>query len=65
MVELFNKDGEGGIINNSRGTNFAHKAEPYKSKYKEEEHDKATREATEDMRNTIVAALKEAKKCRW
>ena len=65
IVALFNENGEGGVINNSRGTNFAYKEEPYKQKYKEEEHDKATREATENMRDKIVAALKEAKKSRW
>lgn len=65
VVELFNENGEGGVINNSRGTNFAYKEEPYKSKYKEEDHDKATREATENMQDKIVSALREAKKCRW
>jgi orotidine-5'-phosphate decarboxylase len=65
IVALFNENGEGGVINNSRGTNFAYKEEPYKSKYKETEHDKATRESAENMRNVIVSALREAKKCRW
>ncbi len=65
IVALFNENGEGGVINNSRGTNFAYKEEPYKSKYREEEHDKATREATENMRDKIVKALKESKKSRW
>ncbi len=65
VVELFTENGEGGVINNSRGTNFAYKEEPYKHKYKEEDYDKATREATENMQDKIVSALREAKKCRW
>lgn len=65
LLRMFNKQGRGGLINNSRGTNFAIKEEPYKSKYKEEEHDKATREAVETMQQTITRVLREAEKCRW
>lgn len=65
ITALFNENGEGGIINNSRGAIFAYKEEPYKQRFGEQEFENATRAAAEDMRDAIVAALKEEKKCRW
>lgn len=49
----FNEDKTGAIINSSRGIIAAYTKEPYKSKYKEEEFFKASREAVIDMKNDL------------
>ena len=65
LLKMFNNQGRGGLINNSRGINFAYKEDQYKSLYKEEDFEKASRAATESMQQTITKALREAKKSRW
>jgi orotidine-5'-phosphate decarboxylase len=65
VVPNFNREGYGGIVNNSRGIIFAYMKEPYKSKYRPDEFDKAARESALFMKDDIVGALKEASFKRW
>lgn len=60
VVHNFNKDGRGGIVNNSSALIFAYKREPYKERYGPEEFAQAARAAAIDMKNDIVNSLKEA-----
>ena len=59
-VPAFTGEGYGAIVNNSRGIMFAYQREPYKDKYRPEEFEKASRDATlamkDDMRNTLKAS---------
>lgn len=64
-VAAFNGPGYGAIVNNSRGLMFAYKREPYKSKYRPEEFDKATEEAAVDMKDALRSSLREAGFRRW
>ncbi len=61
VLPCFNKDGQGAIINSSRGINFAYQ----NSGYKEEDFEEASREAALKMRKDILTALKEGGICRW
>ncbi|MDR2170506.1 MAG: orotidine-5'-phosphate decarboxylase [Planctomycetaceae bacterium] len=49
IAPVFDKNGLGAIINNSRGLLYAYKNEPYKSKYGEQKWETATEEATKNM----------------
>lgn len=53
----FNKDGLGAIVNASRSVMCAYKSENYKSKYKENEFAKATRDEVIRMRDDINSYL--------
>jgi orotidine-5'-phosphate decarboxylase len=64
-VANFNGDGYGAIVNNARKFIYAYMFEPYKSKYRPEEFDKAAKQAAIDMRDDIVGALKEVGFKRW
>jgi len=57
-----NKDGQGAIVNNSRGIIFAYRNEPYKSKFKPEEFHLAAREAAIEMKKDLSRVLK---LCLW
>lgn len=57
VVVNFNRDGQGAIINNSRGIIFAFKNEPYKTKFKLKDFQLAAREAALKMREDLNLAL--------
>ncbi len=61
VVPNFNPDGYGAIVNSSRGIIFAYQ----KGNYREEDFDKAARDAAQDMKDKINTALKEAGKRAW
>lgn len=63
VVPNFNKDGQGAIVNNSRGIIFAYQKEPFKRD--EDDFDLAARDAAIAMRDDILKALKDAKISRW
>ena len=58
----FNKDGQGAIVNNSRGIIFSYKKS---KKHNEHTFGEAAREATENMREDIITALKNEGISRW
>jgi len=62
-IPNFNKDGQGAIINSSRGIIFAYQTEQFKRN--EFEFDKAARESALAMKDDITSALKEAGILRW
>ncbi|MBW2993325.1 orotidine-5'-phosphate decarboxylase [Candidatus Woesearchaeota archaeon] len=61
VVPNFNPDGFGAIVNSSRGIIFAYQ----KGNYREEDFDKASQDAAQDMKDKINIALKEAGKRAW
>ena len=63
VIPNFNKEGQGAIVNSSRGIIFAYQKEPFKRD--ETEFGEAARDAAIAMREDILAALKEAKISRW
>lgn len=56
LVNFFNEDGMGALVNSSRGIIAAYKQEKY-AKYGEKCFGEAARAAVEDMRDDIVSAL--------
>ena len=56
LVDFFNEDGLGAIVNSSRGIIAAYKQEKY-AKFGEQHFGGAARAAVEDMRDDIMAAL--------
>ncbi|RLG17365.1 orotidine-5'-phosphate decarboxylase [Nanoarchaeota archaeon] len=65
VVNGFDEEGFGAIVNSSRGIIFAYQREPYKKRFKPSEFDRAAREAALDMINDIKSALKKAGKSPW
>lgn len=65
VMDCFNEDGLGAIVNSSRGIIGAHKKEKFGSKYSEEEFHLAIRDAAIDMRDSINEELKKAGKIAW
>ncbi len=65
VVNCFNEDGLGAIVNSSRGIIGAHKKEKYKDKYNGKDSHLAVRQAAIDMRDDIVTALKKVNKIAW
>lgn len=63
VLPNFNKDGQGAIVNSSRGIIFAYQREPFKRD--EAEFDHAAKESALAMRDDIVSAMKEAGISRW
>jgi orotidine-5'-phosphate decarboxylase len=61
-AHLFNDDGFGSIINNSRGIIFAYTKEPYKGEFSPTKFGDAARAAAINMRDDIVEALKKVDK---
>jgi orotidine-5'-phosphate decarboxylase len=59
-VPNFNADGYGAVVNNSSSLIFAYKRDPYKSRFRPGDFDKAAREAALAMRVDIVGALQGA-----
>jgi orotidine-5'-phosphate decarboxylase len=64
-IPNFNRDGYGAIVNSARGIIFAYQKELYRAQFREEDFDKAAREAALDMRKDLLSALKEAGISRW
>ncbi len=60
LVNFFNEDGLGAIVNSSRGTIAAYQQEKY-AKFGEKCFGEAARAAVEDMRDDIASALEGAK----
>lgn len=65
VINCFNEDGLGAVVNSSRGIIGAHKKEEYASKYREEEFHLAIRDAAVEMRNSINNELEKAGKLAW
>ena len=63
VVANFNQDGFGAIIHSARGIILAYKSERFKTS--EDEFEQAARNATLDMINDVVNALKLEGLCRW
>lgn len=57
LIEFFNKDGYGALVNNSRALIFAYKDPSYRKRFNERQFDEAAREATESMTKDIFHAL--------
>ena len=60
IIPCFNDDGYGGIVNSSRGIDFAYQKDEYE--YEPEEFDKASREAAFEMKDDIWKSLKKGGK---
>lgn len=60
VVECFNKDGLGAIVNSARDIIFAYQKQPWKNQFSEYQFDEAARAATINMKNEINIALGEA-----
>ncbi len=65
VVDAFNDDGLGAVINSSRGIIGAYQKKEYQSKYSEKEFYLAIREAALNMRDDINKELKKCKKLAW
>ncbi|MBT9174072.1 MAG: Orotidine 5'-phosphate decarboxylase [Syntrophomonadaceae bacterium] len=57
IIFAFNKDGEGAIVNNSRGIIFAWKNESYSKRFRPREFHLAAREAALAMKKELLSAL--------
>ena len=57
LVDYFNKDKLGGIVNSSRGIIACYKTDKYRKDFSEKEFAKASRQAVIDMRDDIMNAL--------
>ena len=53
VIFNFNKDGQGAIVNNSRGIIFAYKSDPYKNKFGAKKFHLAAREAAIEMKKDL------------
>lgn len=62
IIPCFNRDGYGGIVNSSRGINFAYMREPYSEDYGPEEFAEASRRAAKDMKDDILSSLEKGGK---
>ncbi len=65
VINCFNDDGLGAVVNSSRGIIGAHKKEEYSSKYGEKEFHLAIRDAAIKMRDSINQELEKAGKLAW
>jgi hypothetical protein len=61
-ANLFNEDGQGAIINNSRGILYAWQQDPWKTQFRPEQYADAARAATIAMIDDIRGALQRAGK---
>jgi len=62
VVPCFNDDGQGAIVNSSRGVIFAYKSDRWKDKFNDQTFAQAARAEAIRMRDDIVGALKRAGK---
>jgi len=65
VVHTFNEDGQGSIVNSSRGIIFAYRNEPYRTQYSSAKFRDAARAAALDMKREITEALARAEKLNW
>jgi orotidine-5'-phosphate decarboxylase len=49
VAGAFGEDGQGALVNNARGINFAHSREPYRSAFGDEKWEQAVEAATKEM----------------
>jgi orotidine-5'-phosphate decarboxylase len=55
LLDAFDQNGLGAIINNSRGIIFAHRSEAFKEKYGESRWEEAVEASTRDMIEALAA----------